>query len=42
VEGLGVSAIAFAEKLRLSQPGVNISVRGGEIAKEKGFEVLEK
>ena len=42
-EGLGVSATALPEKLRLSQPAVTISVKRGEkIAKEKGFEVLEK
>ena len=43
VRELGASATALAKRLRLSQPPVSISVKRGEkIAKEKGFEVLEK
>jgi len=38
-----VRATAFPEKLGPSQPKSSISVKRGEkIAKEKGFEVLEK
>jgi len=33
---------AFAKRLRFSQLGVSISLKKGEIAREKGFEVFEK
>ena len=40
---LGVSATALAKRLRLSQAGVNISVKRGEkIGKEDKFEMFER
>jgi len=42
VRDLGVSAIALAKRLRLSQPRVSIPGRGEKIAQERGSELLER